>query len=107
MPFAPKMNAFQTEIGGNQCLVILRDCEHRRVVADSGHDVATLNSILTNASYQCFFSQRHASVTIDEMLCRNGLVSGQPHSSADSSIECLHGRHACAYVANLRARPIR
>jgi len=52
-----------------------------------------------------------ANANIDEKQIRSVLellsFSGQPHSSAASSIERLHGRHACAYVANLRARPIR
>jgi hypothetical protein len=52
-----------------------------------------------------------ANANIDEKQIRPVLellsFSGQPYSSAASSIEGLHGRQARAYVANLRARPIR
>src|SRR5439155_27180866 len=59
MPFAPKVNTFQAEVGRNQCLVTLGYFQHRRVIADSRHNTAPLHRLPANTSDQRFFWHRH------------------------------------------------
>src|SRR5919108_3594026 len=90
MPFAAKVHALQTEISGNERLVILRNCQNGRVIADSRHNVPPVSCTSTDAGDQRLFGQWHGDSHYSEKLCRNWSPS-----LGNLTAQQLHLSNAC------------
>jgi hypothetical protein len=62
VPVTAKVNAFQGEVGGDQCFVTGGETEYGAVVADTGHNTASFRRQAADVGDQGAFCKRHGGI---------------------------------------------